>query len=77
MTSIFRLTHSTYKGYDLLISRITYISMIGYSNKLKEYYFDIGYESKEFSKFTLSFSIEAEALSKREEILEKLNKYHS
>lgn len=77
MTAIFRLTHSTYKGYDLLINRITYISMIGYSNKLKEFYFDIGYESKEFSKFTLSFSTEAEALSKREEILEKLNKYHS
>ncbi len=69
MSKLFELTNSTYSGYQLFVARIEYLSKIGYSNKLKEYYFDIGYDSHEFSKFTLSFTTEEEAKIKRDEII--------
>lgn len=75
MEAIIHLAHSTFSGYGLLINRITYLSKVGYNNKMKEYYFDIGYESSEFSKFTLSFNHESEAEIERERILKKINHY--
>lgn len=75
MDAIIHLDYSTYSGYALLITRITYLSKVGFNNKLKEFYFDIGYESSEFSKFTLSFNRESDAETERKRILEKINNY--
>ena len=75
MDSIIHLTHSTYAGYSIIIPRITYISKVGYNNKMKEYYFDLGYESNEFTKFTLSFNNQTQAEVKRTDFLDKINKF--
>lgn len=75
MEAIIQLDYSTFSGYSLLINRITYLSKVGYNNKMKEYYFDIGYESSEFTKFTLSFNQESEAETERQRILKKINQY--
>lgn len=72
MKSLYELTNSTYSGYNILIPRITYLSKVGYNTKSKEYYLDIGYESQEFSKFTLSFGNEEEAEKKRHEIIKAI-----
>ena len=77
MDAIINLTNSTYAGYSIIISRISYLSKVGYNNKMKEHYFDIGYESSEFTKFTLSFQSHDEAESERNKILEKINNFLS
>jgi len=77
MNTILELSNSTYTGYQIILSRISYISRIIYNNKLKEYYFELGYESREFSKFILSFSSEKEAEKKRSGIISTLNEYYS
>lgn len=76
MKSLYELTNSTYSGYNILIPRITYLSKVGYNTKLKEYYLDIGYESQEFSKFTLSFGNEEEAEKKRYDIIKAIESYY-
>jgi hypothetical protein len=75
MDAVIHLDHSTYSGYGIIISRVTYLSKVGYNNKLKEYYFDIGYDSSEFSKFTLSYISQEEAEVEREKYLEKINNF--
>ncbi|KQC08914.1 MAG: hypothetical protein APR54_04045 [Candidatus Cloacimonas sp. SDB] len=77
MKAAIQLSNSTYSGFTILIPRISYISKVGFTNKLKEYYFDIGYESSEFTKFTLSFDSEETAEEKRIELLEKINKFYN
>lgn len=76
MNITFELSHSTYSGYNIIIPRITYISKVGFNNKLKEYYLEIGYDSTEYNKFIMSFSSEEEAEIKREKIVEIVNQYY-
>ncbi|MCK4695417.1 MAG: hypothetical protein KAT74_06630 [Candidatus Cloacimonetes bacterium] len=77
MNITYELSHSTYSGYNIIIPRITYISKVGFNNKLKEYYLEIGYDSTEYNEFIMSFSSEEEAEIKREEIIEIVNQYYS
>jgi len=77
MQAIIELTHSTYSGYNIVIPKISYISKVGYNNKMKEYYLEIGYDSKEFTKFTLSFNKEDEAESERQSLLKKINQFYN
>ncbi len=77
MNITYELSHSTYSGYNIIVPRITYISKVGFNNKLKEYYLEIGYDSTEYNEFIMSFSSEEEAEIKREEIIEIVNQYYS
>jgi hypothetical protein len=77
MNITYELSHSTYSGYNIIVPRITYISKVGFNNKLKEYYLEIGYDSTEYNEFIMSFSSEEEAEIKREEIVEIVNQYYS
>ena len=77
MNITYELSHSTYSGYNIIVPRITYISKVGFNNKLKEYYLEIGYDSIEYNKFIMSFSSKEEAEIKRKEIVEIVNQYYS
>ncbi|MBN2461152.1 MAG: hypothetical protein JXB60_06045 [Candidatus Cloacimonetes bacterium] len=77
MSVFLELANSTYAGYKILLSRISYISMINYNNKLKEFYLELGYDSKEFSKFVLSFPTEEEASQRQQEIINILEEFYS
>ena len=76
MNALIQLTHSTYSEYNIIIPRISYLSKVGFNNKLKEYYLEIGYDSKEFSKFILSFSKKEEAEFERISLLEKIDQFY-
>ena len=75
MNITYELSHSTYSGYNIIIPRITYISKVGFNNKLKEYYLEIGYDSTEYNKFIMSFSSEEEVEIIRKDIVEVVNQY--
>ena len=77
MNITYELSNSTYSGYNIIIPRITYISKVGFNNKLKEHYLEIGYDSTEYNKFIMSFSSKEKAEIKREEIVEIINQYYS
>jgi len=70
MSVFYTLPNSTYAGYKLIIPKIEYISRVNFKRKMNEYSIDIGYNSKEFSKYTLTFNSEEEAL-KELKVLEK------
>lgn len=62
MSVFYTLPNSTYAGYKLIIPKIEYISRVNFRRKMNEYSIDIGYNSKDFTKYTLIFSSEEEAL---------------
>jgi len=76
LNAVIELTNSTYSGYLIIIPKISYLSKVRFNNKSKEYYFEIGYESSEYTKFILAFQNEGKADIERQIMLEKINQYY-
>lgn len=77
MSVFYTLPNSTYAGYKLIIPKIEYISRVSFKRKMNEYSIDIGYNSKEFSKYTLTFNSEEEAQEEMVKLLQQVESYFS
>ncbi len=77
MSVFYTLPNSTYAGYKLIIPKIEYISRVNFKRKMNEYSIDIGYNSKDFSKYTLIFSSEAEALVELKNLEQAVEEFFS